>query len=72
LKTGKKLVFTDIKFKIKRQDTEDIRNKILNISYYKWMKAGLSKGTLHYIKQNIKENKPFTLNKHIENKIINW
>lgn len=72
LKTGKKLFFTDIKFKIKRQDTEDIRNKILNISYYKWMKAGLSKGTLHYIKQNIKENKPFTLNKHIENKIINW
>ena len=32
----------------------------------------LSKKILHYIKQNIKENKPFTLNKHIENKIINW
>jgi hypothetical protein len=30
-----------------------------------WKKLGFSKGTLHYMKQNAKSDKPFTLNAHV-------
>ena len=64
-----KLDFTT-EYKIDRQDSEVIRQKILSISYEEWKKKGFSKGTLHYMKQNAKTNKPFTLNKHVEERLI--
>ena len=33
---------------------------------------GFSKGTLHYMKQNAKDNKPFTLNAHVKEKLETW
>lgn len=32
---------------IERQDSEDIRQKILSVSYTEWESMGFSKGTLH-------------------------
>jgi len=54
---------------LERVDNIELRNKIMNISYTEWKKMGFSKGTLHYMKQNAKADKPFTLNKHIKNRI---
>ena len=48
---------------------QDIRQKIQDITYTEWKKKGLSKGTLHYLKKNAKQNKPFTINKHIKEKL---
>lgn len=31
---------------------------------------GFSKGTLHYMKQNAKNDKPFTLNQHVKERIL--
>ena len=64
-----KLDFTT-EHSLDRQDSETIRQKILKISYEEWKKKGFSKGTLHYMKQNAKADKPFTLNKHVKERIL--
>jgi hypothetical protein len=46
--------------------------KILAILYAKWKKMGFSKGTLHYMKKNADSGKPFTLNKHVRERLQNW
>ena len=42
-----------------------INPKILSISYTDWKKMGFSKGTLHYMKENARDDKSFTLNAHV-------
>ncbi|WP_209616674.1 CRISPR-associated endonuclease Cas1 [Methanolobus bombayensis] len=59
-------------YETKRQDTSDIRQKILSISYSDWKKLGFSKGTLHYMKKNAKADKPFTLNAHNKERLDKW
>ena len=55
-------------YAVERQDSEDIRQKIL-ISYTDWKKMGFSKGTLHYMKQNGMDDKPFTLNANVRERL---
>ena len=71
--TGKKktIDFTKPAPQLRRIDNKKLREKILKLSYYKWMKAGYSKGTLHYMKKNARSEKPFSLNKHILSRIAN-
>ena len=57
--------FSEPKYAVERQDSEDVRQKILSISYTDWKKMGFSKGTLHYMKKNAKGDKPFSLNAHV-------
>jgi len=57
---------------IRRNDSEQVRQKILNISYTEWQKMGFSKGTLYYMKKNVQGNKPFTLNKHVRERLDHW
>lgn len=64
--------FVNPHYATKRQDTSDIRQKILSISYTDWKKLGYSKGTLHYMKQNAKADKPFTLNAHVRERLDKW
>jgi CRISPR-associated protein Cas1 len=64
--------FVEPQYETKRQDTSDIRQKILSISYSDWKKLGFSKGTLHYMKQNAKADKPFTLNAHVRDRLEKW
>lgn len=53
-----------------REDTKEIREKILNISYSEWKKRGFSKGTLNPMKKRAMSNKPFKLNKHVKERIL--
>jgi hypothetical protein len=46
--------------------------KIFVISYADWQKMGFSKGTLHYMKKNTERKKPFTLNKHVRERLDQW
>ena len=62
----------NVKLNVKRYDSDKIRQKILTISYSEWQKMGFSKGTLHYMKKNAKAEKPFTLNKHIRERLNRW
>jgi CRISP-associated protein Cas1 len=62
----------DVKFNVKRHDSYKVRRKILNLSYTDWHKRGFSKGTLHYMKKNAKAEKPFTLNKHVRERLDQW
>jgi CRISP-associated protein Cas1 len=50
---------------LERVDNQNLRNKILNLSYVEWKDMGFSKGTLHNLKLNAKGSKPFTINSHI-------
>jgi len=50
---------------IDRQDSDEMRQKILAIPYAEWKKMGFSKGTLYYLKKNARDEKPFTMNKHV-------
>lgn len=59
-----KLDFVKPEYEIERIDSREIRQKILKPSYSDWKKLGFSNGTLHYMKQNAKSDKPFTLNNH--------
>ena len=52
-----------------RIDTSDIREQIKNIKYTEWKKMGYSKGTLHPMKQKIKEGKPFTITPTVKKKL---
>ncbi len=70
--TKKKVDFLTPSYEIPRQDSDIIRKKILNISYSDWKKLGFSKGTLHYMKQNAMADKPFTLNKHVRDRLGEW
>jgi CRISPR-associated protein Cas1 len=71
---GKKRIidFTTPSYVIERQDTDEIRKKIIAISYTEWKKMGFSKGTLHYMKKNAKGDKPFTLNAHVRERLEMW
>jgi CRISP-associated protein Cas1 len=57
------------KLNVNRQDTNEIRQKILTISYADWKKRGFSKNGLHYMKKNARRDKPFTIQKHIHERL---
>jgi CRISPR-associated protein Cas1 len=67
-----KLDFIKPEYEIERIDSYDIRQRILNISYVDWKKLEFSKGILHYMKQNAKSDKPFTLNSHVLERVNKW
>ncbi|WP_305065623.1 hypothetical protein [Methanococcoides sp.] len=54
------------------QEIVDRRTKIIAMSHTEWKKMGFSKGTLHYMKQNAKSDKPFTLNAHVKERLEIW
>jgi CRISPR-associated protein Cas1 len=45
----KTIDFSNPAYAVERQDSDDIRQKILSISYSDWKNMGFSKGTLHYM-----------------------
>jgi CRISPR-associated protein Cas1 len=51
---------------------DEMRKKILSIPYAQWKKRGFSKGTLHYMKKNAKSEQPFSLNKHVKERVELW
>jgi len=59
-------------YTIERPDSDDIRQKILSISYTDWENMGFSKGTLHYMKKNAEANMAFTLNAHVKERLELW
>jgi len=58
-------------FEIKRNDTEEIRESIIKMPYKKWKELGFSKGTLHPLKQKVKEGKSFYLTEEIKERLEN-
>jgi CRISPR-associated protein Cas1 len=68
----KSVDFCKPEYTIERQDSEDIRQKILSISYTDWENMGFSKRTLHYMKKNAEADKPFTLNAHVKERLEMW
>lgn len=54
---------------LSRNDTPELREKVLTISYYEWMKAGHSKGSLHYLKKNARSEKPFRVYEKMKEKL---
>jgi CRISP-associated protein Cas1 len=59
-------------YQIERQDSDEVRKKILAIPYAEWKKRGFSKGTLYYMKKNAESDKSFTLNKHVKERLKLW
>ncbi|MDG6244158.1 MAG: CRISPR-associated endonuclease Cas1 [Methanolobus sp.] len=68
----KTIDFSKPAYIVERQDSEDIRQKILSIFYTDWKNMEFSKGTLHYMKKNAKDDKPFTLNSHVRERFKMW
>ena len=64
--------FMKPEYQVDRVDTDDIRRKIQSISYADWKKLGFSKGTLHYMKKNAESEKPFSLNQHVVERLMQW
>ncbi|KGK99761.1 hypothetical protein LI82_00695 [Methanococcoides methylutens] len=56
----------------KRDDSDLLRKKIIDMPYTEWKKMGFSKGTLHHMKQNTRSDNPFTLNAYEREKLENW
>lgn len=67
---SKKIDFSDAKLELNRIDNQEIREKIAKIPYNKWRNMGFSKGSLHYLKQNAKSDKPFKIYEPMMEKII--
>lgn len=57
---------------VERKDSDLLRKKIIDMPYTEWKKMGFSKGTLHYMKKNAKDAKPFTLNVHVRERLEGW
>ncbi len=68
----KNLEFINPVYKVERDDSEDFRQKVIDISYSEWKNMGFSKRTLHYIKQNAKSGKCFSLNCHVRGRLEMW
>ncbi len=64
--------FSKLAYSVERQDSKDVRQKILSISYSEWKKMRFSKGTLHYMKKNAEADKPFTMNAHVRDRLEMW
>lgn len=68
----KTIDFSKPTYSVERHDSEEIRQKILSISYSDWKKMGFSKGTLHYMKKNAEVDKSVTLNAHVRERLEIW
>jgi len=68
----RKLGFLTPSYEIDRQDSDEIHRKILVIPYAEWKKMGFSKGTLFYLKKNARDGRPFTMNKHVRERLERW
>jgi CRISPR-associated protein Cas1 len=68
----KSLDLVSPKYQMERQDSDEVRKQILSIPYSQWKKQGFSKGTLNYMKKNAGGDKPFTLNKHVRERLDQW
>lgn len=55
-----------------RKEGEDIWKKMLSIPYVEWKRRGFSKGALHYMKKNADSETPFSLNKHVRERLDQW
>ncbi|WP_244603449.1 hypothetical protein [Methanococcoides sp. NM1] len=56
---------------IERDDSNLLKKKIIDMPYTKWKKMGFSKSTLHYMKQGTRSDKPFALNSHVKERLLN-
>lgn len=65
----KSLDFSKPAYAVERQDSDEIRQKILSISYSDWKNMVFSKGTLYYMKKNAEDDKPFTQNGHVRERL---
>ncbi len=72
IRKRKTLDFSNPQPKLERVDTAELREKILNISYSEWKELGYSKGTLHYLKKNVKSGKPFTIYGKVRRIILDY
>ena len=66
----RKIDFIAPNFELDRHDTEEMRQKILNLSYAEWQNMGFSKGTLHNLKKNATAKKPFYMQKQVYERMI--
>lgn len=65
----KRIDFSQPQPHLQRIDTHRLREQILNMSYTEWKNMGYSKGTLHYMKQNAQQQKPFKVYKRAQKKL---
>jgi len=54
---------------LRRDDNEEMRRKILDMTYTEWRKLGFNKSTLHYLKKHGNEDKPFKIYEKVMNKL---
>jgi CRISPR-associated protein Cas1 len=66
----KTLDFSKPSLVLKREDDFDLRQKIISIPYSKAKQLGFSKGTLWYMKQNAKSDKPFKVYGKVREKLL--
>lgn len=52
-----------------RDDTEELRKKVLDIGYSEWNRMGYSKGTLHDLKAKARANEPFKTYAKVKGKV---
>lgn len=65
----KKLDFASPVPDLNRDDTPEMREKILKTSIYRWQKKGFSKGTLSNLKKNARSDKSFKVNRHVRDRL---
>jgi CRISPR-associated protein Cas1 len=68
---GKRMVLdlSDPRPVLRRDDNEEMRRKILDMTYTEWRKLGFNKSTLHYLKKHANEDKPFKIYEKVMSKL---
>ncbi|MEM3503970.1 MAG: hypothetical protein QW134_07080 [Nitrososphaeria archaeon] len=64
-----KLQFNVPEFRIKREDSTDIRNKVLSLTPQDRKRLGINKSTLWYMQNNIKARKKIKIYRKLRNKL---
>ena len=57
---------------LRREDSSETRELILTASYADWRSKGYSKGTLHYLKKNAEDNRPFKVHGKVRDRLRSY
>ena len=66
----KALDLSKTEVRLERVENADLREKITKMIFREWRDLGYSTGTLHELKKKIEQNNPFSLNKHIIERLL--
>jgi len=66
---SREIDFIEPRPSLQRSDTLELRERILDLTQREARELGIGKSTLHYLRNNVRQEKPFTLRQSVANRL---